>query len=81
MPPVPLGWYYLANTITCTYMRRFKVSPQYPVHNPRTLEVLLYQVLIGASTCLAVLVGVLCLLAWVAVSLSKQTMTKINSGK
>ena len=60
------------------YICRFKVSPQYPVQDPRTVEVLLYQVLIVASTCLAVLVGVLCLLARVTVSLSKQTKTNTN---
>jgi len=57
---------------------KFKVSPQYPVQDPRTVEVLLYQVLIVASTCLAVLVGVLCLLARVTVSISKQTKTNTN---
>jgi len=58
---------------------KFKVSPQYPVQNPGTVEVLVYQVLVVTSTCLAVLVGVLCLLARISLSLSKQTNTNTNN--
>jgi len=57
---------------------KFTVSPKFPVPNPRAVEVMLYKVLVVVSTCLAVLVGVLFLLARMALSSSKQTEHNTN---
>jgi len=48
---------------------RFKVSPQYPVSDPRVVGDLLHKLLILCSTCLALMVGGLCVLAWMTVSM------------
>lgn len=48
---------------------KFKVAPQYPVPDPRREGDLLHKLLIVCSTCLAVMIGGLCLLARLTVSM------------